>query len=462
MQQETGVIIESGAQDWQIFQQDRDGAAVIRLKGRWLADEAHRTARVLVRLVDEETYEPVSLALEWRRATTRQDGSWSAVLRDVPRGGLYRLETGLQLNGGPVEWVKRGDMVHHLGVGDLWVIAGQSNSSGYGKSPALDGPELGIHMFHARGTWQLASHPLSDSTQSRYPANREGANGSHSPYLAFARALKRALGYPIGLIPAALGGSPISAWLPSVDGRLFRNMMDYVRDAGGACRGLLWYQGESDTGPDARQLYAGRFAEFVQEARRALRADLPVITAQLNRCVGESQSSTPPDGWDVIREIQRQAARNLAGVHVISTLDLGLSDGIHNHSSANLTIGERMAAVARGAVHGQDVKYLHPDLSTIRRVGKALLELTFDNVDTRLHFENNRLSDFPFGVIDAQGTVPIKAWTIGGGNRLRITTQRAMDGAVTVVGAPTAAPPSIVPFDICGYRPMLGFTVSVD
>ena len=127
MQQETGVIIESGAQDWQIFQQDRDGAAVIRLKGRWLADEAHRTARVLVRLVDEETYEPVSLALEWRRATTRQDGSWSAVLRDVPRGGLYRLETGLQLNGGPVEWVKRGDMVHHLGVGDLWVIAGQSN-----------------------------------------------------------------------------------------------------------------------------------------------------------------------------------------------------------------------------------------------------------------------------------------------------------------------------------------------
>ena len=38
---------------------------------------------------------------------------------------------------------------------------------------------------------------------------------------------------------------------------------------------------------------------------------------------------------------------------------------------------------------------------------------------------------------------------------------RPLVGKATVVGAPTGCPPPIVPFDICGYRPMLGFTAEV-
>jgi sialate O-acetylesterase len=40
-----------------------------------------------------------------------------------PGRGLYRVETCLQINGNEVtEWAIRGDMIHHVGVGDLWVI----------------------------------------------------------------------------------------------------------------------------------------------------------------------------------------------------------------------------------------------------------------------------------------------------------------------------------------------------
>jgi len=462
MQNDIGVIIERGAEDWQIFQQDAKGTATIRLSGRWLTEDPYTSAKVVVRLVREDCGEPVVLAHDWTRARTTKDGRWSVTLSGVPAGGLYRLETGLQLSGAAIEWSQRGDMVHHLGVGDVWVIAGQSNSAGYGKAPVVDSPELGVHMFHARGAWQLAAHPLSDSTGSRYAANREHANGSHSPYLAFARFLRRRLGYPIGLIPAALGGSPISAWAPSLDGTLFRNAQAYVRDAGGACRGVLWYQGESDTGEGDREAYLGRFRELVAGFREVFRTPLlPVITAQLNRYIGDTVRSQPPDGWDVIREAQRQAARQIDGVFVISTLDLALSDGIHIRSDSNLTIGERMAAVALGAVHGRDVKHLHPDLDEARRLSDSKLELVFANVDTRLHYENNHLDELPFAVRDESGPVPVEGWHIVKRNCLRLVLARPLQGTATIIGAPTALPPSIVPIDICGYRPMLGFTVTV-
>ena len=345
---ELGIIIESGAQDWQIFQQEADGSATVRLSGRWLANAPHKTAAVIVRVLHEDRYEAVSRSLDWCRATTRKDGSWRITLRGIPRGGLYRIETALQLDGCAVEWSPRGDLVHHVGVGDLWVITGQSNAAGYGKTPACDGPRLGVHLFHACGQWKLATHPLSDSTGTLYPANREGANASHSPWLAFAKKLNDVLGYPIGLVPASLGGSAVSAWSRKENGVLFENMLRYLRDAGGQIRGVVWYQGESDTGPDERKEYPRRFRDFVSDLRRCMKdQSLPVITAQLNRYIGEPYSSNVHEGWDVMRETQRQAAREMVNVFIISTLDLGLSDGIHTSSSGNLVIGDRMADTAQ-------------------------------------------------------------------------------------------------------------------
>lgn len=457
-----GVVIERGARNWQIFQQRVNGTADISLSGRWLTQTPYKTVRVLVRLMDEANLHPVTRTLDWQPAETNADGTWSLTLKRVPHGGLYRLETGLNFDGGASEWSQRGDAVHHLGVGDIWVITGQSNSAGYGKSPIHDPPELGIHMFHACGEWRLATHPLSDSTDTQYPANREAANGSHSPYLAFARKLKQALGYPIGLIPAALGGSPLSAWHRPTGGVLFNNMLAYVRDAGGHVRGMCWYQGCSDTGPDQRAVYLQRFGEMVADARRALRSPrLPVITAQLNRYIGEPYDRPTHAGWDVIREIQRQAAHEIPGVEVVGTLDLGLSDGIHNHSAANLTLGERMADAAIGAVHGMDVKYKHPDLLAARRAGEQSIELVFANIDGRLHYENNIPEQWPFRVMDAQGQVPVTAWKLPARDVLRLELARSLSGAATVTGAPTGCPPYVVPFDTCGYRPMLAFTVTV-
>ena len=52
---------------------------------------------------------------------------------------------------------------------------------------------------------------MNDSTHTVHPENRDGANTGQSPYLSFAKYLKRIFGYPIGLVQAALGGSSSKA-----------------------------------------------------------------------------------------------------------------------------------------------------------------------------------------------------------------------------------------------------------
>lgn len=457
---ELGVLIETGAQDWQIFQRGADDTATITLFGRWVTAENYTKAVVVVRLVREADGEAVSRSLQWVRATTRKTGTWKVTLPQIPAGGLYRIESVLQLSDAPVEWGQRGDMVHHLGVGDLWVITGQSNSEGHGKSPAPDAPELGVHMFHARGEWTLATHPLGDSTESQYLPNRLGSNPSHSPWLIFAKTLRAELGVPIGLVPAALGGSPLSAWTRGVNGLLFDNMLRYVEDAGGVVRGVVWYQGESDVSAELRKVYARNFKRFVTDLRKSL-GNLPVIMTQLNRVV------SPPDvladaGWEGMREIQRQLSRTMRHVFLLSTMDLALSDGIHTNSLGNVAIGQRAASIALGGVYGRDVKFQHPNCVLAKKKSARKIELHFEHVDERLHLDNMIPAEFPFAVRDTAGDVPVESWSIPKPDRFEIRLARPLQGRAIVVGAPTAAPPALVPQDISGYRPMLAFTQKVE
>ncbi len=454
-----GATIDAGLRHWQILQRGPDNNASVQLSGHWKAPQPAKRKRVLVRVMNETTNEPVATRLDWTPATTRKNGTWSLTLSNIPAGGLYRVETCLNLDDGPVEWSARGDMVHHVGVGDVWLILGQSNAEGHGKTPVCDPPEPGTHTFHASGSWRMAAHPLGDSTGTRYPANRLGSNPSHSPWLAFARRLRAELGVPIGLIPASLGGSPLKQWNRKEIGDLFENMLRMVADAGGGVSGVVWYQGESDTGPEDRKTYLKRFRSFVTDLRKSLGVrSLPVITAQLNRYVGAETMTETGDGWEEMRETQRQAAKRIANVYIVSTLDLGLADGIHNDSSGNLTIGERMASVVLGALQDRDVKWQHPDCTSARLVRKNQVELTFANVQGRLHFENNLPGGIPFAVRDAEGEIAVTGWTLRGRDRMRLKLARTPGKRASVTGAPTGYPPMVVPFDVPGYRPMLAFT----
>ncbi|MFC1805896.1 sialate O-acetylesterase [Planctomycetota bacterium] len=453
---QTGAILLDGPTDWQILQQDEHGCADLPLAGR---GDAETAGTVEVRLVAEDTGVAVSRDLDWRPAETRPDGTWSATLARIPTGGLYRLETRLNppenLAG---EWSTRGDMRHFLGVGDLWVIAGQSNSAGYGRGPYVDPPELGVHLFRNSETWALASHPLNESTDTAHPVNREGGNPAHSPYLAFGRLLTAELRHPIGLVQTSLGGSALAAWNPAEpgDAPLFDNMLHCIGLVGGRVKGILWYQGESDTGSQAlAETYEGRFIRAVQAWRAATGIpDLAVITVQLNRVHGvpaEWNDTT----WSLVREAQRQIPNALDRVVVVPSIDCPLADGIHTAPGGNMLLGERMARAALGAFSGRPVDYLAPDIQSARAIkgGKAI-ELAFAPVTSRMGCHDPEANCFR--VEDADGHVPVDRLVYRGDHTVLLMLDRPLSGDAVVHGA-WGTDPAMAPMDIERVMPMLAF-----
>jgi len=323
-----GAIIEKGLVDWQIVQQT-NGYADIELFGSWIPSPEIRddAASVYVRVIKEDDGD---IVLWWNKSEDLDDRKWRIALKNVPAGGTYRIETCLMGVDMPcIEYARRGDMLHHIGVGDLYVIAGQSNAAGYGKGSSYDPPEIGVHLLKNSGKWDLATHPFNDSTNSIHNENTEDTNSGHSPYLSFAKMLKRELSYPVGLIQTARGGSSFARWSPNEVGDLYHCMLNVIRSQGGKIKGVLWYQGCTDAIERNAENYLERFKNMVVELCAELDiGNIPFLTVQLNRHTDQKKISDDRD-WGLIREAQRQAAMKIPNVFVMPSTDCRLSDGIH-------------------------------------------------------------------------------------------------------------------------------------
>ena len=454
-----GARITEGPSHWQILQQ-AEGYASAAIRGTWYAGADEMAAGpVYIRAVREEDGGEV---VSWTPCAMHGGQRWSGMLDRLPTGGPYRIESCLRRDStSGLEWAKRGDMIHHVGVGDLWVIAGQSNAVGYGRGPIHDPPELGVHLLRHDGSWDLASHPFNDATASIHPENRDDANPGHSPFLAFGRIVRRATGYQVGLLMAALGGSPLSAWDVEDDGYLTRNMLRIVATAGGRVRGILWYQGESDTTSSAAPDYLARFTRTVAAWRDLLNdAALPVLTVQLNRLTTQPDWETTDEGWGQVRDAQRRAAATIPGVYVAPALDAPLSDSIHNSPVGNLLIGARLARVALSAVYGQRAPHAAPAIveaafDPMGAGGSRAIVLRFDGVTGYLlaHAPDQPV----FGVEDERGALPVTTWAVVGPDRIRLTLGRRPVGTTRVHGAPGRNPLGLLPVDAATYLPMLAF-----
>lgn len=449
-----GAIIEKGLVDWQIIQQV-NGKAELSLEGSWYSQEQLHEPKVWVRIIKEDTGD---LVLPWQVSEELGKEKWQITLRDVPAGGLYRVETCLNEGNSRVfEWAIRGDMIHHIGVGDIFVIAGQSNSAGYGKDSIYDPPELGVHLLKNSGRWDMASHPMNDSTGTIHEVNRETANPGHSPYLSFAKQLKRELCYPIGLVQASLGGSPLSAWNSEENGVLYKSMINTINLQVGKVKGVLWYQGCSDAAEGLCDTYLSRFKAMVSYIREDLKDEnLPILTVQLNRLV--SPSSQDPDRcWGKVREAQRQATRQIDNVFIIPTTDCTLSDLIHNSSAANIVIGERLARVALNNIYGRNFVSKAPDIASARKLSADSILLTFDNVYNRLYAFEVGAENLPFAVEDEKGFANIKSYELSNYNEIIITLHRELEESCKVHGVYEQNPKGVIPIDFASHLPVLSF-----
>jgi hypothetical protein len=271
-----------------------------RLQGRVLvagslhwADAAARPDRVEVRLIGKPAAEEL-----WEAWQTVELDAMAASFHDeliVPAGGWYRVEVRLSQRG---QW-KATNVVEHVGVGEVFVIAGQSNSANYGeeKNQTITGL---VSAFDGRG-WRLAADP------------EPGAGGKKGSFLPiFGDDIASQFHVPVGLVPMGIGSTSVREWLPAgiiftnppstgrnvvsvgpgqweSTGRIFTNFCTRMKLLGPrGFRAVLWHQGESD-GRQAKaecSLSGGLYHEFlgrvIQDSRREIGWAAPWFVAQVS------------------------------------------------------------------------------------------------------------------------------------------------------------------------------------
>ncbi len=162
---------------------------------------------------------------------------------------------------------------------DLFLLIGQSNMAGRGAvEPADREPIPHIFSLNRDLAWVPAVEPV------HFDKPFVGSGMARS----FARTLLAA--HPsasIGLIPCAVGGSSLNEWAPG--GKLFTDALARAREAmkAGTLRGILWHQGESDTGSEElASTYRERWNTMITALRKELGASaVPVLIGALGEFV---------------------------------------------------------------------------------------------------------------------------------------------------------------------------------
>ena len=369
--------VTGGVAGHQVLQRGSDGTASVTLRGR----SAH-AGTLRVRVTRGE-YQLRLAGFADKALGQIQSGDWTANLAGLPSGGPYQLTFVVTNNSGDE---LESHTFYKVLVGEVWVLAGNSNMVGRAELKNVGQPHELVHVYQPKGGWAQAKEPLHERRERNDMVIGAGLG------LPFAKELVKRTGVPIGLIPTAVGGTSLWQWDPALKtkGResLYSNMLAQFEASGGQVRGMLWYQGEADARPDRINDYLDRFRDFVATVRTDLRSpDLPIYTVQLSRYVITPTDRTDAQ-WSAMRETQRQAARTIDNVGIISGIDLGLVDLIHVDTEGLKTLGVRFAKQVCHDLYGDErgCRGLEPGprLEGIEWDGPYRLRVKFSGVNGNL------------------------------------------------------------------------------
>jgi len=283
------VLRLSSPLDYQVVQRATRAEGKIIVAGS-LPSSSERLVTLEARLVR------TGATADWTKLATVQPGvsEFHAEL-NAPPGGWYRLE----VRTGPKNAILAEAAVEHVGVGEVFVFAGQSNSANHGEERQQT--KTGLVAAFQGGQWQLANDPQPGAT---------GSGGSFIP--PFGDAIAERFKVPVGIIAVGVGATSIREWLPrgtrfpnpptltghvtqlatgewESKGTLFDNLAARMKHPGPhGFRTVLWHQGESDANQqDASRtlpgkLYRNFLEQLIRDSRRAVGWEVPWFVAQVS------------------------------------------------------------------------------------------------------------------------------------------------------------------------------------
>jgi sialate O-acetylesterase len=289
-----------------------------------------------------------------------------------------------------------------------------------------------IRLFHVKH--KTADYPLENVEAKGWAACApETVADSSAVAYFFARNLQQKLGVPIGVIESFLGGTPAESWTSlralSADAslmpvfatrakqlaaestnelkqqqqdRAFQQAVAQAQAAGTpvptrpwhpdfawapgalyngmiapltpfAIRGVIWYQGESNSGPDRAPLYARLFQTMIRDWRNGWgEGDFPFLYVQI-----ANWNAAAEDLWPDVRNAQRQALA-LKNTAMVVTIDIG--DPVDLHPKNKQDVGLRLALAARAIAYGENIEWSGPLYRQVTHEEHAL-QVWFDHAN---------------------------------------------------------------------------------
>lgn len=287
-----GELVLERPRDYEVVQRATMEKGSIAISGRMAGEDA-KVGKVAKDLVTMEARLREEKAQDWRRLEVRWNGADFETQFEVPAGGWFQLEVRVLREGKVVAE----QSVEHVGVGEVFVVAGQSNSANYGEEKFTT--QTGRVAAFDGHRWQLANDPQPGAA---------GSKGSFMPPLG--DALVERFHVPVGFVACGVGGTSVREWLPrgvpfpnpptiesrvvrlpdgqwESKGTLYETLVGRMKQLGPrGFRAVLWHQGESDANQrDATRtlpgkLYREHLEKIIHESRREIGWEAPWFVAQ--------------------------------------------------------------------------------------------------------------------------------------------------------------------------------------
>ena len=198
----------------------------------------------------------------------------------APAGGWYRVDFRTLINGEKVAEAS----LEHVGVGEVFVTCGQSNSTNCGPWRTRTQTDM-VSAFDG-DEWRLGDDPL--------PGARDSSEWG-SPWPSFGDAMVARYHVPIGIAITGIGGAPVQTWSPGTAPFLWT--MDRINRLGpGGFRAMLWHQGESNA-KDTSEFYFNTLSATIAASHAVAGWYFPWFVAQTSYSnPTEASHANPRDG----------------------------------------------------------------------------------------------------------------------------------------------------------------------
>ncbi|MCE5200560.1 MAG: sialate O-acetylesterase [Armatimonadota bacterium] len=179
--------------------------------------------------------------------------------------------------------------VQNVGVGEVFVGAGQSNSTNCGQERTKQ--TSGMVSSFSGAYWQIADDPQ--------PGPHDKTSGG-SFWPSFGDAMYARYHVPIGVAVTGHGGTSVAQWQPNSGDGLFEWMMTRIYQLGPmGFRAVLWHQGETDA-VTPTDVYVQKMTTLIRRSNIDAGWDFPWFVAWASYHNPEHTS------WPLVRAAQKQ------------------------------------------------------------------------------------------------------------------------------------------------------------